>query len=393
MVKKGTERKVRHSSRLELSQSALKKNINFLRKKLGPHPRLSSVVKANAYGHGIFEMVQMLERCGVDHFSVASAFEAEEVLEVCSPDATIMIMGILYDEDLEWVIANDIEFYVFNFDRLPVVKAKAKELGKSAKVHIEVETGTNRTGMTEAYFREAADFLKVHQDEISFEGVCTHLGGAESFNNKFKIDGQLDRFGTYLTILEEKEFHPTYRHVACSAAVLAYPQTHFDLVRIGVSTYGFWPSREIYYHHLQEVEKRKDTPLSRIITWKTDIMDIKQVPEGEYIGYGTAFQAFRDMRVAVLPLGYSNGYPRDMSNRGHVLIHGRKAPIVGLINMNLFMVDVSHIPQASIGDEVVLLGKQKNNTIRVSSFTEPTHLLNNEMLSRMPTAIPRIMVR
>jgi alanine racemase len=122
-------------------------------------------------------------------------------------------------------------------------------------------------------------------------------------------------------------------------------------------------------------------------------MDLKFVPKGEFVGYGTAFQAIRDMNIAVIPLGYSNGYPRGLSNNGHVLIRGRKAPITGLINMNLFMVDVSHIKDIAFDDEVVLIGKQKNNTINVSSFTNFTNLLNNEMLSRLPTAIPRVIVK
>ncbi|TVR90489.1 MAG: alanine racemase, partial [Saprospirales bacterium] len=136
-----------------------------------------------------------------------------------------------------------------------------------------------------------------------------------------------------------------------------------------------------------------DRALKRIITWKTDIMDLRDVPRGEFIGYGTAFQAQQDMRIAVMPLGYSNGYPRAQSNRGLVLIHGKKAPITGLINMNLFMVDVTNIPDAEVGDEVVLVGRQKNSVIRVSSFTESVNLLNNEMLSRLPSAIPRTVVR
>ena len=122
-------------------------------------------------------------------------------------------------------------------------------------------------------------------------------------------------------------------------------------------------------------------------------MDIKHVRAGEFIGYGTAFQAVHDMTIAVLPLGYSNGYSRGLSNKGYVLIRGKKAPIVGLINMNLFMVDISHIPDVAVNDEVVLLGKQKNNVIRVSSFTNRTQLLNNELLSRLPSAIPRKIVR
>jgi len=393
MVTKTTTRQVRHTSRIELSQSAVVKNVNFIRKKIGNRPRLSAVVKANAYGHGIPQMVHMLEKAGVDHFSTASAFEAEEVLDSCSAGSTIMIMGILYDEDIQWAIEHDIEFYVFNYERLPFVLEKAKTAGKKALVHIEVETGNNRTGMTEKYFDRALDFLKRHQAHIAFQGLCTHFGGAESLSNRFKVDQQLSRFRRILKKTERRKFHPASRHVACSAAALAFPETHYDLVRVGVAIYGFWPSPDIYYLHLQEVAKTKDTPFSRIITWKTDVMDLKRVPQGEFIGYGTAFQAIRDMKIAIIPVGYSNGYPRGQSNRGQVLIHGRKAPIVGLINMNLFMVDVSHIPNVHIGDEVVLLGKQKNNTIQVSSFTNATQLLNNEMLSRLPTAIPRKIIR
>lgn len=386
-------RKARHSSRVSLSQSALLNNINFLRKKIGPKPRMSSVVKANAYGHGIPQMVKMLEKCGVDHFSVASAFEAEEVLDACSPDTDIMIMGILYEEDLEWVIENGIEFYVFHYDRLPKVLEAAKKVGKKALVHLEVETGTNRTGLSAEHFKKSITFLKRHTDHLQFQGLCTHLGGAESIANQFKVKYQMDRYKAFLKDCKKKKFLPKYRHVACSASALAYPETRYDLVRIGVTTYGFWPSPDIYYMHLQEVGKMKDTPLRRVITWKTDVMDIKTVEPGEFIGYGTAYQATRKMEIAVLPLGYSNGYPRALSNKGNVLIRGKKAPIVGLVNMNLFMVDISHIPNVQVGDEVVLLGKQKNNTINVSSFTNFTQLLNNEMLSRLPDAIPRIIVR
>lgn len=186
---------------------------------------------------------------------------------------------------------------------------------------------------------------------------------------------------------------PQYRHIASSAAVLSMPETHYDLVRVGVATYGFWPSEDIYYQHLHDNGKTKDTPFRRIISWKSDVMDIKMVPKGEFVGYGTSFQALREMKVAVIPVGYGNGYPRGLSNRGFVLIHGKKAPITGLINMNLFMVDVSHISNVKIGDDVVLIGKQNNNTINISSFTNFTQLLNNEMLSRLPTAIPRSIVR
>ncbi len=381
---------VKHSTRIFLKQSALKNNFNFLRKKVGDGVRISSVVKANAYGHGIETFVPMAEKCGINHFSTASAFEAEEVLNVCSPDSKIMIMGILYEDDIPWAIAHDIEFYVFNYDKLPKALAAAKKLGKPAHVHIEVETGANRTGMNAKEFTKTLTFLKKNSEHLIFEGLCTHFGGAESLSNQFKIDAQHKRYKEFLKECKKKKLMPNYRHIACSAAALAMKDTVYDMVRIGVAQYGFWPSPDIYYLHLQAVGKKADgNALKRIFNWKTDIMDIRHVDAGEFIGYGTAFQATQDMKVAVMPLGYSNGYPRAQSNRGQVLIGGKKAPIVGLINMNLFMVDVSHIPNVKVGDEVVLVGRQGKQLINIASFTNFTQLLNNEMLSRLPAAIPR----
>nr|MBS0038112.1 alanine racemase [Saprospiraceae bacterium] len=384
---------VRHSSRIELSQTALKTNLNFVHKKVGPSVRISSVVKANAYGHGIDPFVPMAEKTGINHFSVASAHEANEVLQCKKPDTSVMIMGILYDEDIPWAIENEIEFYVFNFDRMKFILESAKKLNKKALLHIEVETGANRTGLPLDEFSKTITFIKRNRNYLQFEGLCSHLGGAESDSSKFKIDGQVKIFKDLVRDLKSKKCIPNYIHLASSAAALAYPETRYNMVRTGVIQYGFWPSPDIYYHHLQEVGKKSDRALKRIITWKTDIMDLRSVSAGQFIGYGTAFQAQTDMTVAVMPLGYSNGYPRAQSNRGHVLIHGKKSPITGLINMNLFMVDVSHLPDVKVGDEVVMVGRQKNSVIRVSSFTESINLLNNEMLSRLPSAIPRYVVK
>ncbi|WBL43523.1 alanine racemase [Algoriphagus halophytocola] len=384
---------VRHSSRIELSQSSLTNNINFIKKKIGNGVKISSVVKANAYGHGIGEFVKMAEKAGIRHFATASAFEAEEVLAAKSESCDVMIMGILYDEDIDWAIENGIEFYVFNYARLPLVLESAKRMGKQAKVHIEVETGANRTGMTKGEFPATLSFLKKHAKEIAFKGLCTHFGGAESLSNQFKITMQHERYKNFLKQCKQKKVYPEIRHIACSAAALAYPETVYDMVRIGVAQYGFWPSPDCYYMHLQQIGKQSDSALKRIFTWKTDVMDVRDVNAGEFIGYGTSYQASQNMKVAVMPLGYSNGYPRAQSNSGHVLIKGKKVQIVGLINMNLFMVDVSHIPDVQVGDEVVLVGRQNNNTINISSFSQVTQLLNNEMLSRLPAAIPRKIVK
>jgi alanine racemase len=384
---------VKHSSRIELSQSTLKSNITFLRKIIGKNTRISSVVKANAYGHGILEYVPMAEKCGINHFSVASSFEAEEVLQVCKPETSIMIMGILYDEDIPWALRHHIELYVFNYERLQLILKEAKKLDIKASIHLEVETGANRTGLVPKEFRQCLTLMQKNHEFLDFEGLCTHFGGAETFANDFKIQKQFRRFKDYYKICQTKKILPKYRHMASSAAALSFPDSRFEMVRIGVSQYGFWPSPDVYYHHLTSMGKTSENGLKRIFTWKTDVMEVRDIDEGEFIGYGTSYQAVRDMKIAVLPLGYSNGYPRGLSNRGQVLIKGKKARITGLVNMNLFMVDISHIPDVKVGDEVVLIGRQGNNTIHVASFTQTTRLQNQEMMSRLPAAIPRTVVR
>ncbi|MCA9759070.1 MAG: alanine racemase [Candidatus Eisenbacteria bacterium] len=384
-------RRASHSSRIELSEAALRKNLSFLRERVGPGVILSSVVKANAYGHGIDPFVLMAERLGVRHFSVASSFEASSVLEVASPDTTILIMGILYSADLPWVIERGIEFYVFDVARLEEAARVARTVGRPAHIHLEVETGGNRLGLPMSDLDRAISILKKEKAHLRFVGLCTHFAGIESLSNQFRIQKQLRKFDEISKRMRTSRCLPEIRHTACSAAALGFPETVMDMVRVGTAQYGMWPSPDIM------ALVRGDNPdrngLSRVLTWKTDIMHLKPIKEDEFVGYGTSYQAPADMIIAVLPVGYGNGLPRGLSNRGHVLVRGRKAPIIGLVNMNACMVDVTHIPGAEVGDEVVLVGKQKNNTISIRSFSEFTNVLNNEFVSRLPPAIPRVVVR
>lgn len=385
---------VQHSSHIELSLKALRSNIDFIRARLGPHPKLSLVVKANAYGHGIEPTVAMAERCGIRHFSVASSFEASEVLDSRSvPETGIMIMGILYDDDLPWVIENGIEFFVFDLARLERAAEVAKQVGRPALVHLEIETGCNRTGLSLDDVPKASSLFRSRNGHLRFVGLCTHLAGAESLASRFRINRQLDRFRQVAAKLRKHKNGPSLLHVASSAAALSMPeQCAFDLVRVGTAAYGLWPSPDIHNLHLTHARDDRD-PLHRVLTWKTNVMHVKRVPRDEFVGYGTSFQASRDMTIAVIPIGYGNGYPRELSNRGHVLIRGKKARTVGVINMNMFMVDVTDIGDVAVGDEVVLVGRQRNNVITIRSFSEFSSALNNEFISRLPTLIPRQIVR
>ncbi|WKN32618.1 alanine racemase [Porifericola rhodea] len=383
---------VQHSSRIELSQSALQNNVDFVREKVGPDPIISAVVKSNAYGHGTRYFIPMLTKCGVKHFSVASSFEAQEVLKACLPDCEIVIMGILYSKDLEWAIYHNIQYYVFDLERIRQSVEAAKRVGKKAVVHLEVETGGNRTGLPIEQMEEALDLLKANAKYIDFRGLCTHLAGAETLANQFRIRRQIIRYNEFYDLAEQKGYLPSLKHIASSAAALTLPEARMDMVRVGIALYGLWPSPDVYNMHLVEINQMSDNPLHRVISWKTDIMHLKDVKEGEFIGYGTSYQALRDMKVAVIPLGYANGYSRSLSNKGFVLIRGKRANICGLINMNLFMVDVTYIEDAEVGDEVVLIGNQASNSITISSFSDFANQLNNELMSRLPSDIPRCIV-
>ncbi len=385
--------KVKHSSRIELSKSAMSKNLDFVRGIVGSHPEIALVVKANAYGHGVPQVISMAESAGIRLFATATSFEAQSVLEHKSKESRVMIMGILYDSDIPWAIENDIEFFVFDIERLRIVVKVAKEIGKPARVHLEVETGGNRTGLDLHDLPEAMKLLKSEAKHIEFVALCSHLAGAESLATHFRIRRQIDVFNEIRKRLAKSKFIPQKAHLASSAAALAMPETVLDLVRVGTAAYGIWPSMDIYNLHLAKVRKEKDDSLTRVFSWMTDVVHVKHVKRDEFVGYGTSYQASRNMTVAVIPIGYANGYPREMSNRGNVLIKGRSAPVVGVVNMNMFMVDVTNIPNVAVNDEVVLIGKQGRNVISLHSFSEFSSALNNEFVSRLPHVIPRTVVR
>jgi alanine racemase len=193
--------------------------------------------------------------------------------------------------------------------------------------------------------------------------------------------------------LKSQGIEATYYHTACSAAALMYPETRMNMVRIGIAQYGFWPSKETkIYKLLSDVGTYRRNPLKRVLTWKSKIAGIKSVQPGEFIGYGIAYQATRVTTIATVPVGYFHGYRRSLSNVGHVLIKGKKAPIIGLVNMSIMIVDISNIHDVEKWEEVVLIGRQGNAEITVSSFSEQMYLVNYELLVRLPSQIPRIVV-
>lgn len=380
-----------HSSYIEISKSALQNNIRFLQQELGPDVQLSSVIKGNAYGHGIEQFAPMAQACGIEHFSVFSADEADRLQQVLPGPATIMIMGYLDTPEIEWAIGHGIEFFSFELERLQQAAQFARKLNRPALVHLELETGMNRTGLDKPALQQAVALLQKSREWLQLKGICTHFAGAESMQNHDRVMRQFEIFNKELDYLKQQDLVPEQQHTACSAASITYPVTRLNMVRIGIMQYGLWPSPETYSHYISQHSIKKD-PLRRLITWKSRVMSIKSVPQGDFIGYGDSYQATRDMVLAIVPVGYAWGYSRALSNQGQVLIKGTRAAVVGIVNMNVMMVDITNIPGVAQDDEVVLLGRQGDESITVASFGELSTQLNYELLTRLPTNIPRYVI-
>jgi alanine racemase len=380
---------IHSTSVLEIDRGALCNNLKFMKGLFGPGVKISSVVKANAYGHGAELFVPMAESMGVDHFSVFSADEAYRILPLLKQKTALMVMGWMDHEEMEWAIANEVEFWIFEPSRLSRALSIARRLNKPARIHLEAETGMNRTGLKTKEIKQAALAIRENSESLILNGLCTHFAGAESIANHYRVQNQIKRFNRIKRWFLVNDIIPHYLHTASSAAALTYPNTRMNLVRIGIAQYGFWPSDEAFIHYVHH-RKDKTDPLNRILTWKSKIMSIKSVEQGEFVSYGTTYLAQEDKKIAIIPVGYSHGFSRSLSNQGRVLINGQRVGVIGMVNMNMLIADVSSLPDVKLGDEVVIIGNQGELEITVASFSEISNQVNYELLARLPSNIKRI---
>ncbi|RZT97365.1 alanine racemase [Ancylomarina subtilis] len=380
------------SSIITLDEESLQNNVAFLKKKIGKHVIISAVVKANAYGHGIEQIVPLFEKHGINHYSVFSYKEAIRVYNSLPAPHPIMIMGWISDEDMIDTIKKGIEFFIFNTERLQVALSYAKSLNTKANIHLEAETGMNRSGLNMNELNQAISLIKDNEDYINIAGFCTHLAGAESISNHSRIQKQLKRYQQMLTVLKKNDINPQYRHVANSAASFVYPKARMDMVRIGIMLYGFWSSTEVFIQYINNRANKKD-PLDRILSWKSQIMSIKEVKCGEFVSYGLSYLAQTNIKTALIPIGYASGYNRSLSNKGIILIQDQICNVIGSVNMNMIIADVSNIPDAKVGDEVVIIGKQNGLEIKVSAFSDISDQLNYEVLAHLSESIKRTVAK
>src|SRR6056297_570462 len=376
------------TSIIEINRSALIHNLTFLQNYLGEEVKVSSVVKANAYGHGIEQFVPIAESAGVDHFSVFSGDEAQRVFKIKKESTDLMVMGWMSDEELEWAVKNGVEFFVFEQEKLEAALTYAQQYNTKAIIHLEVETGMNRTGFSQQALHKVVKLITANEQYFRVRGLCTHYAGAESIANHVRVQRQIKKYNRIYKWITNRGVVPELRHTACSAAAMTYPKTRMDMIRLGILQYGFWPSPETFIHFVHK-RMEKTNPLQRVLSWKSQVMSIKTVQPGEFVSYGNYYMAQEKKIIAIVPVGYSHGYSRSLSNQGRVLIDGHRVPVIGVVNMNMLVADVTQVPDVKKGDEVVLIGSQDGVTITLSSFADFNNQLNYELLARLPLDIPR----
>ncbi len=367
---------------IEISKQALLSNIALFREILPLDNRLTAVVKANAYGHGLREVISCVAPA-VDCFAVHSISEARVARET-APERPVLIMGYLGPGECR-AIGEGMEILLSGRE----VLSELARSGVKQPLHLKIDTGTHRQGIS---LEEIPGFIEeIRKTGLNLIGVGTHFANIEdTLEHEFARE-QLGCFKRALEIFRESGVEPRWIHTACSAAALLFPETHFNMARIGISMYGHWSSRETQLSWKMQ-HARGSINLEPALSWKTLVGQLQEVKAGETVGYGRSWRASRPTLLAVLPVGYSDGYPRALGNRGRVLIRGHYAPIVGRVCMNIMMVDVSDLPEVKVGDEVVLIGRSGGECLKVEELAEGAGTINYELLSRISAHIERRLV-
>lgn len=381
----------KYLSWVEISKDALAHNIKEFRKRVGDKPLMCPCVKSNAYGHGLCQASEIFVEAGADWLAVNALYEAE-ALRAYGINCPIYIMGYTLLSDLERAAEQGFRLVVYNKETIAALGEIAAKLPREKlpiNLHIKVETGNNRQGVL---ISELVDFAKyvVGFGGLRIEGLATHFANIEDTTNHDFAFEQVKRFNGAKALLAEAGIEVPIMHCSNSAATILFPEVHFDMVRIGISTYGMWPSNETYVSYKNMNKDGLD--LRPALTWKSVIGQIKTVENGEFVGYGCTYRATRNLKMAIIPIGYYDGYDRGLSNTAHVLIHGQRARVVGRVCMNIIMADVTDIPEAKVEDEVVLLGAQGEDIISAEQFAGWASTINYEVTTRINERIPRLII-
>jgi alanine racemase len=354
---------------VEIDLAALRHNYFQARSLVSADTRVIGVVKSDAYGHGMIPVARELVGCGAHLLAVSKYWEARE-LRSGGIDAPILVLLGVEPAEMEDAIRDEVRPVLFRMDHAKLLSQASCRLNRVARVHLKVDTGMGRLGVA---CHEMPGFLNklTTLPGIEVEGILSHFAAADEADKSY-CDCQLERFQDCVRAFSERNRPLLYAHIANSAGLLNLPGAHFALVRPGIMLYGSKPSRDTHHADLRPV-----------MSFKTRIVQLKQVEAGQPIGYGRTYVANRPSLIATLPVGYDDGYSRLLSNRGKVLVRGMRAPIVGRVSMNMITVDVTDVPGVSEDDEVVLLGAQGEDRITAEEIAELCGTISYEVYCNM----------
>ena len=343
-------------------------------------------VKANAYGHGIIEVARRALKSGADALGVARVGEGIQLRET-GINAPVLIFGYTPPPEAARLYEFDLIQTVYSLKTARALSDTASSLNIKINIHLKVDTGMGRLGLLPDSRRadpadSAVDEVKAIAglEGLKLEGIFTHFATAD-WPDKSYAEKQFQIFLNFLDQLHKAGLEFSVKHAANSGAIIAMPQTHLDMVRAGISTYGFYPSDKINKSRIK---------LLPAMSLKARIIHLKKVPAGFMVSYSITHETKKPTTIATIPVGYGDGLSRLMSSNGHMLVHGQRAPIIGRVCMDLIMLDVGHIPEVEIEDEVVVFGHQSNASISADEIARLTNTINYEVVTRISDRVPRV---
>ena len=377
----------------EIDLKAYAHNIRELKRITRPPARLMAVVKANGYGHGAVEVAREALQNGAQYLGVARINEALP-LRQAGLEAPILIFGYSSPDLAPILIEHDLIQSVYSLSTARALSEKAVRQGKKITVHLKVDSGMGRLGFLLDAINNTPDDIPAQNPVceidaitrlpgLTVEGIFTHFATADSADKSY-ANQQLSRFMDLLNRLEKEGLQPPLRHAANSAALIDMPDSHLDMVRPGIATYGLHPSDEV---------NKSNVDLKPVMTLKSKIIHLKRVAAGFNVSYGITFQTKNPTTIATVPVGYADGFNRLLSSRGHMLVHGRRVPIVGRVCMDLTMLDVGAISGVALEDEVVVFGDQGNGTVTADEIASSLDTINYEVVSTITGRVPRVYLK
>lgn len=352
-------------------------NLQQVRERIGNGPLLMAVVKADAYGHGSLPLAFQAVEAGADRLGVALIEEGVE-LRRGGLEVPIHAMSGFVPSQIDAALENEIILTLGNESIAREVAKRARTLGKTAKVHVKVDTGMGRLGPVPEKALELVQKVS-SMDGLELEGFMSHMSSADETDKEYSRL-QFKLFEEVSSTLKERGIDIPLRHIANSATVIDLPEMALDMVRPGIMTYGLWPSGDV---------DKKAVNLKPVLEWKARLVQIKEMPPGSYISYGRTYATSGKERLALLPLGYADGFNRLLSNQGEILVRGKRAPVRGRVCMDQFVVDVTDIPEAKLGDEAVLIGRQGKQEITADEIAGKLDTINYEVVCMINKRVPR----